>query len=144
MKLYLIKIGKPAMAEAGIIAAEYLKRIKAFQTLESMELKESQAKGALEKLPPGTKLIFCDEKGKAHTTKSLTAQMTAWMDDPATKAVAFVIGGPYGFTDEIRKLPHTSITLSGLTFQGDLAWIVLCEQIYRVFTILKGMDYHHK
>ncbi len=132
------------MAECGILAQEYIKRTQVFNPVESVELKESQAENYLQKLAPSTKLVLMDEKGKEFTSKKLSTQINDWLGDPGVKSIAFVIGGPYGFSETIKKMPHTSFTLSSLTFQGDLAWVILSEQIYRAFTILKGMDYHHQ
>lgn len=132
------------MAETASLASEYLKRLKGFTSLDAIELKESQADTYLSKLAPGSLLILLDEKGKEFTSKQLSQQIQAWLNDPGTKQLVFVVGGPYGFSDATKKLPHTKICLSKMTLQGDLAWVLLTEQIYRAFTILKGMDYHHE
>ncbi len=144
MKLSIVKIGKPSLSETAELAGEYLKRLKIFTPLDAIELKESQADAYFAKLAKGSLLVLLDEKGKEFTSLKFSEQIQKWMNDPGVKQLVFVIGGPYGFSDATKKLPHTKICLSQMTLQGDLAWVVLTEQIYRAFTILKRMDYHHE
>ena len=59
------------------------------------------------------------------------------------KELVFVIGGPYGFSDEVKEKANSKISLSRLTFSHQLARLLCVEQIYRAFTILKGEPYHH-
>jgi len=136
VKLTIAKIGKPATSEAKSLAEMYLKRLKPFIPLDVVEAKPDW-------LPKDGLLVTLDEKGKALSSEALAKQLTKWMDDPGVKRVSFVIGGPYGLSKELMERSDFSWSLSSGTLQGDLAWIVACEQLYRAFTILKGMPYHH-
>jgi 23S rRNA (pseudouridine1915-N3)-methyltransferase len=60
-----------------------------------------------------------------------------------TKCLAFVIGGPYGFSDEVYKNAGERISLSDMTFSHQLVRLVFLEQLYRALTILNGEPYHH-
>jgi 23S rRNA (pseudouridine1915-N3)-methyltransferase len=59
------------------------------------------------------------------------------------KELVFVIGGPYGFSQEVYRRANSKISLSRLTFSHQMARLLCVEQIYRAFTILKGEPYHH-
>ena len=92
---------------------------------------------------PGELLVLLDESGKTCTSQALAQKFQGWLDDPAIKTLTFVVGGPYGFPPETKQTAQQLLRLSDLTLQGDIAWLVACEQIYRAFTILKKMPYHH-
>jgi len=136
MKISIIKIGKPATPESRTLAERYVKRLRGFVPLESEEVKDGW-------MPKDGFLVTLDERGKALSSEGLAQQLRTWIDDPALKHVSFVIGGPYGLSPELTARSNFSWSLSAGTLQGDLAWVVACEQIYRAFTILKGMPYHH-
>ena len=151
MKIIVVKVGKPATKEVPTLVNEYIKRCKTFGPIESLEVKD------LNSIPrshwtgkgkpfcgPGEKLIALDERGSHWTSKTLAANITKWTDDPGTKTLYFLIGGPYGLDDEMRSAATHLWSLSDLTLQGDLAWLVTWEQVYRAFTINKGMPYHHE
>jgi 23S rRNA (pseudouridine1915-N3)-methyltransferase len=59
------------------------------------------------------------------------------------KELVFVIGGPYGFSDEVAEKAASKISLSKMTFSHQLARLLCMEQFYRAFTLLKGESYHH-
>ena len=59
------------------------------------------------------------------------------------KNLVFVVGGAYGFADEIKKISQQSISLSKLTFPHQLVRLIFLEQLYRVFTIIRNEKYHH-
>jgi len=62
----------------------------------------------------------------------------------STKSLVFLVGGPYGFSDEIIKLSSQKISLSEMTFSHQMIRLFFVEQLYRGFTILKGEPYHHE
>lgn len=140
MEITVIKIGKPALDVRPLIEM-YAKRMQLFSNMSFLEWKDDEK---LEKhVKPGHRLILLDERGKTYDSKGFAKALQGWIDDPGVKGLVFVIGGPYGFEDSTRSKAHQLIALSGLTFQGDIAWVVLTEQIYRAFTILKNIEYHH-
>ena len=136
MKLCVIKIGRPATPEAKTLAHLYLQRMKPFTALESLEVKDAW------KPEPGF-LVTLEEKGKSLSSQTLAKQLQKWIDDPGLKRLNFVIGGPYGLPAELTAQSNFSWSLSAATLPSDLAWVLACEQLYRAFTLLKGMPYHH-
>lgn len=132
---YLENIGH--MAEAELVE---LKDQGSDQSKEAAYLLESLKKKKF--LGDGkTRVFLLDERGKASTSRDFAAQLGALRDQGVQRFV-FVVGGAYGFPDELRaRFPL--ISLSKLTFPHDLARLVLAEQIYRALHILKGGAYHH-
>lgn len=146
MKIEFIKIGKPTTQESKSLVDMYLTRTKVLNPIEGIEFKDLESlKGRSKNLfSPGQWVVALDERGKEWTSPELAQQFKKWLDDPGIKSVSFVIGGPYGLDDEIRKRANVVWSLSKGTLPSDLAWVMASEQIYRAFTILKGMPYHHQ
>jgi 23S rRNA (pseudouridine1915-N3)-methyltransferase len=92
-------------------------------------------------LEGGTKIFLLDEKGKSYRSEDFAQHLGALRDQGIQRFV-FVIGGAYGFTEEMRKT-YPLLSLSPMTFPHDLARLVLAEQIYRALHILAGGKYHH-
>lgn len=145
MKIELIKIGKPTTQESKTLVDMYLTRTKVLNPIEGTEFKDLEALKSRNKalFSAGQWVVALDERGKEWTSPEVSQQFKKWLDDPAIKSVVFVIGGPYGLDDEIRKRANVVWSLSKGTLPSDLAWVMASEQIYRAFTILKGMPYHH-
>jgi len=145
MKIEIIKIGKcrhPGIAE---IAAEYIKRLKPYLGVESVIWKEGDVESRLNRLfDKETLVIALDERGKQWSSIALSKQLGHWVDSPSFKKVAFVIGGPYGLPETFRTKANFIWSLSDCTLPSDFSWLLVCEQIYRAFTIIKGMAYHHE
>jgi 23S rRNA (pseudouridine1915-N3)-methyltransferase len=109
---------------------------------DNAKLKEKEAELILAKTKNCDFIILFDEKGKITDTKNLALLFQQRMN-ASTKQIALVIGGAYGFSDNIFKNADAMISLSSLTFPHQLAKLIVCEQCYRAFTILKGEKYHH-
>ena len=149
MKLVVVKVGKPATKEIPALVSEYVKRCRAFGPIESLEVKDlkSLPRSAGKSHPlcgPGDKLVALDERGEQWSSKKLATNFQKWTDDPGIRTVYLLVGGPYGLDDETRGAASHLWSLSDLTLQGDIAWLVTWEQVYRAFTIIKGMPYHHE
>ena len=142
MKLVLVKIGKPRTSEVRALVDMYLERMQTLAPITSVELRDGDKIPGIEK--SGTHLVVLDERGKQWTSPDFAKLITKWTDDPAIKQVIFVIGGPYGVPEELRKSAQTLWALSAGVLPSDLAWLVTAEQIYRAYTILKGTSYHHQ
>ena len=87
-------------------------------------------------------VVVLDEKGKEYTS----IEMAGWMRGifvQGFKRLVFVIGGPYGFSEEVYNRANAKISLSKLTFPHQLVRLLFMEQLYRCHTILKGEPYHH-
>jgi len=133
---------------------EYLKRLKSFVQLERIEigadfsssLSETQilAKEAeliLSKLKKDEFLIILDENGKDFTSH----EFASYLDDKMLHGVSnfcFVIGGAFGLDKTVKKEAGLLLSLSHMTFPYQISHLLLIEQLYRAFTVIKGIPYH--
>ena len=83
--------------------------------------------------------VVLDEHGQ-----SLTSEAFARVLDECDRRMVFVVGGAFGFTDEVRERADLVLSLSPMTFTHEMARLVLAEQLYRAATILAGKKYHHE
>jgi 23S rRNA (pseudouridine1915-N3)-methyltransferase len=114
-------------------------RIQARGKTEYICKKESQR--IREKLPREGLFIALDAKGKEFSSEMFSRNLGKWMAS-GLKEVAFVLGGPYGLDEALKNEAHLCLSLSPMTLPHGLAKIVLLEQIYRAFTLLRGEPYH--
>ncbi len=156
MKIKLLWIGKTAdkYLEAGInIYAGRLKHYCRFETqtlpdiknaknLSKEELKEKEGKLILDTLSQGEILVLMDENGKQFTSPQL-ADFVQKLLNRGSQQIVFVIGGAYGFSEEVYQRADAKVSLSLLTFSHQMVRLIFAEQLYRAFTILKGEPYHH-
>jgi 23S rRNA (pseudouridine1915-N3)-methyltransferase len=84
-----------------------------------------------------------DENGKEFSSVGFSNFVSKKMVS-GLKSMIFVVGGPYGFSDEIYKRSEMKISLSKMTFSHQMVRLIFVEQLYRAMTILKGEPYHHK
>jgi len=96
----------------------------------------------LSKWSPAKEFHLFDEKGKMFTSREFAGFLNKKMVS-GLKELVFVIGGPYGFSDEVYQKANSEISLSRMTFSHQLARLLCVEQLYRAFTILNGEPYHH-
>jgi len=156
MKITLLVIGKTDSAYLKEGLNEYLKRLKHYVNFEIVvipDIKKAKNMGAenqkkregeliLAKKATGKEIHLFDEKGKTLSSRELAKFLEKKMVS-GLKELVFVIGGPYGFSDEVYKNASSKISLSRLTFSHQMVRLICTEQIYRAFTILKGEPYHH-
>ena len=130
----------------------FLKRIKSYVKTSVLSFKPEKNGGALYKqskdeqkilklVPQESRLIVCDEGGCGLDTKNLLKKVENLAEQKTS--LAFVIGGPYGLTDQIKEKADLVIKLSDLTMNSDLASAVLWEQLYRIFSLKAGHPYHN-
>ena len=151
MDLRLLAVGKlrPAYRQAG---DEYLKRLRRYASIQEVEIKEAsraptgvvqrreEAARLRAKLPGDAFLIALDREGTYLTSEALAHQLNRWSESP--RSLAFLIGGSTGLADEIRQAAAFRWSLGPLTLPHELARVVVLEQLYRAFTILRGEPYH--
>jgi len=135
---------------------EYLKRIKHFHKIDYVEIpslkntknlseQEQKVKEGdliLKEIKEGDHLILLDENGKEFSSLQMASKLEKKL--AGFKNVVFVVGGPYGFSEPVVNRSNEKWSLSKLTFSHQMVRLFFLEQIYRCFTILKGMPYHHK
>lgn len=141
LKIILVKQGKVVLPGIRDLCSMYETRLKRFYDIESVEQKSTSQKSAAK---PGTITIALDEHGKQWNTKELAAKIQDWTDDPRIKTLRFVVGDAHGLSQDIRDTADFTWAISKLTLQGDLAWLLLWEQVYRAITLNKGIPYHHE
>jgi len=157
MKIALVQTGKTTDKDVAGIADLYLSRIRKYTSFEVITLSEVKNSGNLtvleQKIKEGKKLIkslsnddyvvLLDEKGKEFRT----VEFSGWMEKTfmiSRKRIVFVIGGPWGFSEEVYYRADFRMSLSKMTFPHQLVRLLFLEQLYRVFTIIRGEPYHHE
>ncbi len=143
MKLKIAWIGKTKEPAIQSLTDEYLKRISRYAQVEGVALRDESA--LLQISGPGARpkstLALMDSRGKEFSSEQFAAFLGDYQDRNSLP-LAFAIGGPDGFTAPTRSAAQHVISLGKMTLPHELARVVLLEQIYRAFTILKGHPYH--
>jgi len=145
VKVRVTKIGKPSFKEATSWVNIYKKRLEGFCSPEFEILKDNTdiAKLIDQCKTNSALIVLLDERGKIYSSEQFATKIKEWTDNPQYKSIQFIIGGAYGFEDAHRKSAHYLWSISKLVLQGDLAWLLTSEQIYRAYNIIKGTGYHH-
>lgn len=144
MKLQIAWIGKTKEAAIRALTAEYLERISRYVAAESHELASEAALLELTEVRGGRTtpvLILLDGRGRQFTSEEF-AELLRDQQDRGTQNLFFAVGPADGFTDRARGSADLVLSFGKMTLAHELARIVLLEQIYRAFTILKGHPYH--
>jgi 23S rRNA (pseudouridine1915-N3)-methyltransferase len=156
MKIRLLVIGKTEERYLVTGISEYLARIKRYVPLEYLELpslKHSSSLSTEEQLgkekelflrhlQAGEYLVLLDEHGQQKSSRELARFLDQRMLS-GIKSLVFIVGGPYGFHPGLKKQANEIISLSRLTFSHQMARLIVTEQVYRAFTILRNEPYHH-
>lgn len=156
MKVTLIQIGKTHFKfvdEGFEVFAQRLKHYCKFEPLlielpsrlksnDIETIKRNEGEMLLKKLNPNDFVILLDENGTIFTSLKFAEQLEKFQLHHA--GITFVIGGAYGFSNEVYARSQMKISLSKMTFSHQLIRLIFSEQLYRAFTILKGEPYHHE
>jgi 23S rRNA (pseudouridine1915-N3)-methyltransferase len=152
MRLRVIWVGKTRDAHMRALSEEYLKRVSRFARCEVTELREctsSDSRACLEEegkrvvgaLASDALTILLDVSGATSwSSEELAAQIEAWQGR-SVREVTFVVGGHLGVSEEVRARAQVRWSLSRLTLTHEMARVVLLEQLYRAFTIARGLPY---
>ena len=153
-KIGFIWVGKLKERFSQDGCAHYWKKLSRFFKLEESVIKDAPGKlppleknkkegeGILAKVKKGDILIILDEYGDKMTSREFAKQLKKWTDAPNQRPV-FIIGGPFGLSEDVKAAARHSIRLSDMTLPHELARLLLLEQLYRAGTIHKNMPYHH-
>ncbi len=117
-----------------------LKNIKAL-SIEQQKQKEGEL--LLKQIQSFDRLFLLDENGKEHDSVQFSGFLQQQMSS-GIKNLVFVVGGPYGFSQEVYKRANGKIALSKMTFSHQMVRLFFVEQLYRGMTILKNEPYHHQ
>lgn len=155
MKIYLCHIGKTKTGWIQDGETDFHRKLKRFGTVKTEILSSSKAHDAdghrfgdsqtirnhLGKAPTAYNILL-DERGK-RLNSSEFAQSIDKIKLHHGPSIRFITGGPYGVSDDIRAQCDKVLRLSEMVMPHELIRVVLMEQIYRAFTILRGESYHH-
>ena len=117
--------------------------LKNTKSLSIEQQKQKEGELIFKQIQNSDKLILLDEKGKEYNSVAFSEFIQQQMNS-GIKNVVFVVGGPYGFSDEVYKRANGKISLSKMTFSHQMVRLFFVEQLYRAMTILKNEPYHHQ
>ncbi|WP_303317504.1 23S rRNA (pseudouridine(1915)-N(3))-methyltransferase RlmH [Flavivirga abyssicola] len=157
MTIKLLAIGKTDNKNLQLLIDEYTKRlgfyikfsleiipdIKHAKNLSKEQQKQKEGELIINKLHTSDILILLDENGKQLDSVEFSSYLQKHMNS-GIKQLVLVIGGPYGFSQDVYNKSNGKISLSKMTFSHQMVRLFIIEQLYRGFTILKNEPYHHR
>jgi 23S rRNA (pseudouridine1915-N3)-methyltransferase len=155
MRIRILWVGKTKNSLIKALAADYLERIRHMVPCDVTEVRDPSRRRVLRRedmllaeaaeltAARGTvgKLVALDERGKDFTS----AEFARWLEreqNQGTREIDFVIGGAEGLSPQILGTAHMSLSLSRMTWTHEMCRVLLLEQIYRSFAILRNLPYH--
>ena len=157
MTIKLLAVGKTDDKDLQKLIDQYVKRLKHYckfkieiipdikksKKMDENLQKQKEGELILAKTQASDILVLLDENGKNFSSVGFSTWLQKQMNT-SMKQLIFVIGGPYGFSDEVYQRANQKISLSKMTFSHQMVRLFFTEQIYRAFTILKNEPYHHR
>lgn len=157
MKICLLTVGRTTDSAIARATEHYALRLSRYVDFEMIAIpdvratrsmtearqKEAEGEALLGALKPSDFVWLLDEHGREFTSRELASELQRRMAAGVAKRIVFVVGGPYGFSDDVKKRADALLSLSRLTFPHELVRLFFVEQIYRSMTILRGEPYHH-
>jgi 23S rRNA (pseudouridine1915-N3)-methyltransferase len=151
VEIAILAVGKlrPYYRQAG---DDYIRRLRRYVSISEREVREAsrapdsrsqladEAKRLEAKIPIGSTVIALTRDGSGWSSRELAAQIDRWL--MASRPVTVMIGGSHGLDPSLRARAHSRWSLGPLTLPHELARVVVLEQLYRAFTILRGEPYH--
>ncbi len=122
---------------------EIIPDLKKAKNLDEHQQKTKEGELILSGLQNSDFTVLLDENGKQFSSETFSEYLQKRMNT-GLKRLVFVIGGPYGFSEEVYKRADSKISLSKMTFSHQMVRLFFTEQLYRAFTILKNEPYHHR
>ena len=154
MKVLIFRTGKGKCRWADQGTQDWLKRIQKRLPVQEILLKPSpdylsiekrrsmESQAILSRLKPGDAVICLDERGELWKTERFSSVVQEAMNR-STKRLIFAVGGPFGHSPQLRAAAWKTVALSKMVLNHELARLILAEQLYRVYTLIWGGDYHH-
>jgi 23S rRNA (pseudouridine1915-N3)-methyltransferase len=156
MKIDFLFVGKTSehWLQEGIDV--YLKRLKHYISLSVTVIpepknmpkndiekqKEMEGEAILCRIAQSDEVYLLDERGQSYSSEGLAEFLQKRMT-ASVKNLVLVTGGPFGFSEKLYRRANGLIAFSELTFSHQMIRLLVCEQFYRAFTILRGEPYHH-
>ncbi len=156
MKLNLLCIGKTDDTKIAEFISYYMARLPKHWNFDIVEipdvknaknltpdlLKKEEAKLFLSQIENTDLVVLLDEKGKQFTSREFAHKLETWQNS-SIKRICLLIGGAYGFSEEMYARAQEKISLSKMTFTHQMIRLFIVEQIYRADQILQGKPYHN-
>lgn len=157
MKVVLMSVGKTDDTIFGQIIDNYKNRLKHYipfeteyipdikkgKNISEKEHKTLEGKNILNRLQDSDHLVLLDDKGREFTSMKFS-QYIEKKTHSVSKRIVFLIGGPYGFSEEIYTRANEKMSLSKMTYTHQMVRMIFVEQLYRAMTILNNEPYHHE
>lgn len=157
MTIKLLGIGKTDDPSLQNLTEVYIRRLKFYSKLEIEFIpdlkkakyldedlqKQKEGELILGKISSSDFVVLLDENGEQFSSEGFSEYLQKRMNS-GLKQLVFIIGGPYGFSEEVYKRADSKLALSKMTFSHQMVRLFFIEQLYRAFTILKNEPYHHK
>lgn len=157
MTIKLLAIGKTDDASLQELIDTYVTRLghynkfeldiipdlKKTKNLSDDQQKSAEGKLILSRVNTSDFMVLLDENGKSYSSEGFSEYIQKRLNS-GMKQLIFVIGGPYGFSEEIYARADGKLSLSKMTFSHQMVRLFFIEQLYRAFTILRNEPYHHK
>lgn len=156
MKLSLMLVGETDDAELNGAIERYIGRLKhycsfevevlkspkQFKKLGQPELKVAEGKLILDNLSNQDFVVLLDERGIEFSSVKFSQKLQKWLN-AGHKRIVFVVGGAFGFSEDVYGRANFKMGLSQMTLTHQMVRLFFTEQLYRAFTILKNEKYHH-
>lgn len=157
MQIELIVIGKTDSQEVAALVDMYTRRVNHYcrfsvttlpdarntKNLTTRQQRTAEGEAILRQLAEGDRVVLLDERGDELRSVEFALRLQQRMNS-GTKRLVIVIGGPYGFSDEVYKRADAKLSLSRMTFSHQIVRAIFAEQLYRAFAILNNEPYHHE
>lgn len=157
MNIELIVVGNTDSREVEALVAMYTKRVNHYckfsittiadvrntRNMAASRQKQLEGEAIMKLLGEGDYLVLMDERGQQYTSMEYAQWLQKRMLS-GVKRLVLVIGGPYGFSEEVYARANQKISLSKMTFSHQIVRAIFAEQLYRAFTILNNEPYHHE
>ena len=147
MKIVVLAVGKPkdkrilslseeylARIRPGVVSAEFIPERAGAERLEGREI--------LKRLRQRDRLILLAEDGAEYDSEGFAGFLSREMEMTPGRVV-LAIGGPWGVCAPVKNRADKCLALSRMTFPHEMCFLLLAEQLYRAFSILRGTGYHH-
>ncbi|KAK9832538.1 hypothetical protein WJX81_007263 [Elliptochloris bilobata] len=151
----IIAVAKNSSGPAEACAGEWAAKLARYTAVQQKRVQpnpkrsdapavavRTEGEAVLRALAGGDRVVVLDERG-AELTSEGVAQLIAKAGDSGAAGLAFCIGGPHGHSEAVRERADVTVRLSACVLNHEVARIVLLEQLYRGWTILRGEPYHH-
>ncbi|MDE6483194.1 MAG: 23S rRNA (pseudouridine(1915)-N(3))-methyltransferase RlmH [Rikenellaceae bacterium] len=157
MNIDLVVVGRTNVSFVEEGMKEYVKRLTRYVkfsvatvpdirgggSLSEAELRRREGEALTAALEPYDRIVLLDE----HGTERSSEELASWLEEAMNRSVrrlAFVVGGAYGFSEQVRALTGERLSVSRMTFSHQMIRLLFTEQLYRAFTIIRKEPYHHR